>query len=133
MADEFAAEPQMPEPFQGTWCANGEIPGVHESSGYWPGPCKNPDPSPEIEIEITPTGVNSPDIRVSCEVRQVTKFDVCPWGMIYKNRERARALRSFQINPWGPGYRIVLQCTRAGTHKSASQSAFGQSEHRVST
>ena len=33
--------------------------------------------------------------------------------MIYKNRERARAPRSFQINPWGPGYHIVLQCTSA--------------------
>jgi hypothetical protein len=62
-------------------------------------------------MEITATKVNSP--AVSCVVRQVTKFDVCPWGMIFKNRERARALRSFQINPWGPGYRIALQCTNA--------------------
>jgi hypothetical protein len=37
-------------------------------------------------------------------------FPKNPWGMIYKNRERARALRPFQINPWGPGYHIVLQC-----------------------
>src|SRR5262245_54447751 len=44
-------------------------------------------------------------------IHKVTKFDVCPWGMIFRNRKRAQALRSFQINPWSPGYRIVLQCT----------------------
>jgi hypothetical protein len=33
--------------------------------------------------------------------------------MIFKNWKRAQALRSFQINPWGPGYYIVLQCTNA--------------------
>jgi hypothetical protein len=31
--------------------------------------------------------------------------------MIFLNRERARVLRPFQINPWSPGYHIVLQCT----------------------
>ena len=62
-------------------------------------------------VEITATEVKSPALSVSCVVRKVTKFDVCPWGMIFKNRERARALRSFQINPWSPGYHIVLQCT----------------------
>jgi hypothetical protein len=138
MADRaLAAEPQMPESFQGTWCGNGEFPG---ESSYYSGRCPKrepdpdrcydrssnpgytyyraecvikpePDPDPYFEIEITATGANSP--AVSCVVRQVTKFDVCPWGMIFKNRERARALRSFQINPWGPGYHIVLQCTNA--------------------
>ena len=50
-------------------------------------------------VEITATRVKSPALSVSCVVRQVTKFDVCPWGMIFRNRERARALRPFQINP----------------------------------
>jgi hypothetical protein len=84
----------------------------------------DPGPDPEIEIEITATEMKAigafadrtrrepiPAIPVSCVVRQVTKFDVCPWGMIFRNRKRAQALRSFQINPWSPGYRIVLQCT----------------------
>ena len=31
--------------------------------------------------------------------------------MIFRKRERARVLRPFQINPWSPGYHIVLQCT----------------------
>jgi hypothetical protein len=62
-----------------------------------------------IPMEITAQEVNTR--AFNCVVRRVTKFDVCPWGMIYKNRERARALRSLQINPWGPGYHIVLRCT----------------------
>jgi len=31
-------------------------------------------------VEITATAVKSPAISVSCVVRKVTKFDVCPWG-----------------------------------------------------
>jgi hypothetical protein len=123
MADRaLAAEPQMPEDFQGTGCYNKSATptGVTTAAairtilGQIRTGCvikPGPDPDPEIEIEITATKVNIPAISVSCVVRQVTEFDVCPWGMIYKNRERARALRSFQINPWGPGYHIVLQCT----------------------
>ena len=112
MADRaLAAEPQMPEPLHGTWCSDAGVPGLYGPSDYWNGPCKNPDGNPLVEIEVTSTQVNSRGGRVSCEVRKVTQFDMCPWGMIFKNRERARALRSFQINPWGPGYNIVLQCT----------------------
>ena len=61
-------------------------------------------------FEITATKVSIPALSVSCVVRQVTKFDTCPWGMIFRNRERARARRPFQINPVSPGYHIVLQC-----------------------
>src|SRR5215470_499264 len=109
MADRaLAAEPQMPEDFRGTWCGSDNASLRGEFGLY---SC----PADDSEIEITATGVTAevgnPAIPVSCVVRQVTKFDVCPWGMIYKNRERARALRSFQINPWGPGYHIVLECT----------------------
>jgi len=139
MADRaLAAEPQMPEDFQAIWCG-GPL-GFHEPSSYHSCPTKRSDPDadcydpnnarntywrpacvmepdpdldPNIKIEITATGVNFPAISMSCVVRQITEFDVCPWGMIFKNRERARALRSFQINPWGPGYHIVLQCTNA--------------------
>jgi len=76
---------EMPKEFQGKWCCN--------------------------HVNITATEVKSPELSVSCVVRKVTKLDVCPWGMIFRNRERARVLRPFQINPWGPGYHIVLQCT----------------------
>jgi len=138
----LAAQPQMPEPLQGTWCHDSGTLGFHGWSRYSPGPCPKPDPDrcydrtsnpgytyyraeclikpdpdPEIEMEITATDVttevNNPPVPMSCVVRQVAKFDVCPWGMIYKNRERARTLRSFQINPWGPGYHVVLQCTNS--------------------
>src|SRR5262249_54747981 len=62
-------------------------------------------------VEVTATGVKSPALSASCIVRKIAKFDVCPWGMIFRSRERARVLRPFQINPWSPGYHIVLQCT----------------------
>jgi hypothetical protein len=65
----------------------------------------------EITATDVTTEVNDLSGPMSCVVRQVSKFDVCPWGMIYKKRERARTLRSFQINPWGAGYHIILQCT----------------------
>jgi hypothetical protein len=116
MADRaLAAEPQMPESFHGTWCSNpGAALGFRGFSSYSSGPCDADYPEGS-EIEITATEitaeVNHPAVPMSCVVRQVTKFDVCPWGMIYKNRERARTLRSFQINPWSAGYHIVLRCT----------------------
>jgi hypothetical protein len=100
----LAAEPQMPEDFQGTWCLNGDLSNEPTLTVI---PCSET----QAEVEVAATKVNIPDIPMSCIVRQVTKIDVCPWGMIFKNRERARTLRSFQINPWGPGYHIVLQCT----------------------
>jgi hypothetical protein len=39
-------------------------------------------------------------------------FDrVAKHGEDLRNRERAQVLRPSQINPWSPGYHIVLQCT----------------------
>jgi hypothetical protein len=114
MADRaLPAEPQMPESFQGTWCVPSDSTGRLAELLSDVVSCLKLDTVPEIEIEITATNVNSPAISMSCMVRQINEFDVCPWGMIFKNRERARALRSFQINPWGPGYHIVFQCTNA--------------------
>ena len=103
MADSaLAAEPQMPENFQNTWCLNGDLSNEPTLTAI---PCSET----QVEVEITATKVNFP--AASCVVRKVTKFDVCPWGMIFRKRERARVLRPFQINPWSPGYHIVLQCT----------------------
>jgi hypothetical protein len=109
MADRaLAAGPQMPDDFSGYWCASSDFPKdawaayqVKEGGdcGDW------------SSVEITATGVKSPALSMFCVIRKVTKFDVCPWGMIFRNRKRAQALRSFQINPWSPGYHIVLQCT----------------------
>jgi hypothetical protein len=100
MADRaLAAEPQMPESFQGIWCYNKTpIPtGVPTAAairtilgGIGPGCGINydhPDPDPELEIEITATTVKTrafadrthleliPAIPVSCVVRRVTKSD----------------------------------------------------------
>ena len=99
---------EIPKDFQGTWCTSSDTLkddwSAYKSEGA---DCQDDFSS----VEITATRVKSPALSVSCVVRQVTKFDVCPWGMIFRNRERARALRPFQINPWSPGYHIVLQCT----------------------
>jgi hypothetical protein len=68
-------------------------------------------------FEITATEMRGSNLPVSCVVRTVTQFDVCPWGMIFRNRQRAQALRSFQINPYGPGYQIVFQCSNPDQSK----------------
>jgi hypothetical protein len=113
----LAAEPQMPESFQGPWCSNDNKPFLEldEPPSYRPldqPPAYGVPPCDlSIQIEITATKVNIPTAPMSCVVRQVTKFDVCPWGMIFKNRKRAQALRSFQINPWSAGYHVILRCT----------------------
>src|SRR5262245_44828312 len=96
---------EMPKDFQGTWCTGSDT--LKDWDGYNTEGADCQDNS----VEITAMKVGIPARSVACVVRQVTKFDVCPWGMIFRNRERARALRSFQINPWSPGYHIVLQCT----------------------
>src|SRR5262249_33472219 len=73
-----AAEPQMPKPPQGTWCPN-------EGSSYHR--CKF-----EVDMKIIPMEITAKEVNTrafNCVVRRVIKFDVCPWGMIYKNRERA--------------------------------------------
>ena len=107
---------EMPEYFQGTWCTDSDT--LKDWSGYNPEGAECQDNS----VEITATKVSIPALSVSCVVRQATKFDVCPWGMIFRNRERARALRPFQINPWSPGYYIVLQCKR-GSKQSETMGA----------
>jgi hypothetical protein len=105
---------EMPKDFQGTWCTTSDT--LKEWAGYEAADCQ------DNFVEITATKVSIPTLSVSCVVRQVTKFDVCPWGMIFRNRERARALRPFQINPWSSGYRIVLQCT-SGSKQSETMGA----------
>jgi hypothetical protein len=104
---DCALAAEMPKDFQGTWCTDRET--LKDMHAY------NPDGTGcqdnENSLKITAMEVKSPALSTSCVVRKVTKFDVCPWGMIFRNRERAQVLRPFQINPWSPGYHIVLQCT----------------------
>jgi hypothetical protein len=106
---------EMPKDFQGKWCTSRDTSLKEDWSAYNPegADCQDDWSS----VEITAAEVKGPTPSVSCVVRQVTKFDVCPWGMIFRNRKRALALRSFQINPWSPGYHIVLQCT-SGSEQS---------------
>jgi hypothetical protein len=108
LTTDRAVAAEMPKDFQGTWCTSSDALkddwGAYSTEGA---DCEGDFSS----VEITATEVKSSALSVSCVIRKVTKFDVCPWGMIFRNRERARVLRPFQINPWSPGYHIVLQCT----------------------
>jgi hypothetical protein len=107
---------EMPKDFRGTWCASSDT--IEDDwSAYEGADC----PDGYSSLEITATRVNIPALSMSCVVRQVAKYDVCPWGMIFRSRERARALRSSQINPWSPGYHIVLQCTRGSSKQSEAK------------
>jgi hypothetical protein len=94
LVGDCALAAEMPEDFQGKWCTSSNtlkddwhaynVEGADCSHDY-------------SSVEITATKVSIPALSMSCVVRQVTKFDVCPWGMIFRSRERARALRSFQV------------------------------------
>jgi hypothetical protein len=99
-----ASAAEMPKEFQGTWCSTSlTLKGDWRAHDLEHG-CDSDDRRP---AEITAAKVNIPALSISCVVRQVTHFDYCPYGMIFRNRERAQALRSFQIDD---GYHIVLQC-----------------------
>jgi len=105
---------EMPKDFRGKWCTDSNTLKDHWVANQWAA-YNHPEDADcrdnYSSVEITTTEVKSPALSVSCVVRKVTKFDVCPWGMIFRNRERARVLRPFQVNPWSPGYHIVLRCT----------------------
>jgi hypothetical protein len=108
---------EMPKDFQGTWCTSSNT--LNDDWDAYSA-AEGADCSDDYSsVEITATKVSIPALSVSCVVRQVTKFDVCPWGMIFRSGERARALRPFQINPWSPGYHIVLQCTSGSKQSEA--------------
>jgi hypothetical protein len=96
---------EMPKDFRGTWCTTND-----SLMGDWSA-SEGADCEGSSAVSITAAGVKSPALSLSCIVRKVFKFDVCPWGMIVRNRERARVLRPSQINPWSAGYHIVLQCS----------------------
>ena len=100
-----AVAAEMPKDFQGKWCSNFPIEDfvAHRDYECESGGHENP-------VEITATEVKGP--HISCVVRKITKFDACPYGMIFRNRARARVKRPGQINSWGPGYHIVFQCGR---------------------
>jgi hypothetical protein len=113
LVGDRALASEMPKDFQGTWCTSS-----HTLKDDWHA-YEGADCSDDYSsVEITATKVSIPALSMSCVVRQVAKFDVCPWGMIFRSRERARTLRSFQINPWSSGYHIVLQCTTSGSKQS---------------
>jgi hypothetical protein len=71
MADSaLAAEPQIPEDFQGTWCTErGTLTDTFAEGAYGGGPdCGNFN-----SFEVTATGVKSPALSASCTVRKVAR------------------------------------------------------------
>src|SRR5262245_34619409 len=81
---------EMPKEFQGysfqrPWCSTDILKELKDDldAARDIRPVSNGEPSDcedkRDSVEITATGVRSP--TVSCVVRKVTKFDVCPWGM----------------------------------------------------
>src|SRR5262245_7038598 len=76
MAD-CALAAEMPKDFQGTWCTSSDT-----LKDDWDGyDTEGADCVGDYRsVEITATGVKSLALSVSCLVRKVTKFDVCPGG-----------------------------------------------------
>ena len=72
---------EMPKEFQGKWCTESNT-----LEGDWDAYNAEDDLYCN-HVNITATEVKSPELSVSCVVRKVTKLDVCPWGMIFRNRE----------------------------------------------
>jgi hypothetical protein len=109
LAPEFALGAEIPKEFRGNWCAFSK-----DISGDWGAYSSEISGCDDFVITIDAADLKSADQSLSCVIRDVRRFDVCPWGMIFKNRERARKKRPFQINPWSPGYHMVFGCTDSG-------------------
>jgi len=103
----FAAE--IPKEFRGAWCASSK-----DVGGQWGAYSSEGSGCDDFAITIGAADLKSADQSLSCVIRDVRQFDVCPWGMIFKTRAQARQKRPGQINPWGPGYHITFECTGSG-------------------
>lgn len=103
---ELAMAADVPKEFHGNWCASSR-----NLKGDWGAYNSEESKCDSFKIAIGAAGLKALDQSLSCVVRDVRSFDVCPWGMIFKNREQARRNRPGQINPWSPGYHMVFECT----------------------
>ena len=99
---------EMPKDFQGTWCTNSDT--LKDDWGAYNSKDADCESNNYRPFELTATVVKSPALSLFCVVRKVIKFDVYPWGMIFRNRERARVLRPDQINPGAPA---ITSCSNA--------------------
>lgn len=106
---EFALATEVPEEFRGTWCATS-----NDINGDWGAYSPGTSGCDAFAIVIGAADLKSADQFLSCVIRDVRSFDVCPWGMIFKDRGRARKNRPGQINPWSPGYHMVFECADSG-------------------
>lgn len=108
-ASDKRPKAQVPDDFRGTWCASSR-----DLKGDWSAFSSEPSACDDFLIAIDAADLKSADHSLSCTIRSVKSFDVCPWGMIFKDRERAMKKRPHQINPWSPGYDITFDCTESG-------------------
>ncbi len=111
---QVALAAEIPEAFRGTWCATSK-----DIGGDWGAYSSNGSDCDVVAITIGTADLKSSDQSLSCVIRNAASFDVCPWGMIFKNRKQAQKNRPHQINPWSPGYHMVLECTGSGTRPEA--------------
>ena len=100
---------EVPKAFRGTWCSTSS-----DINGDWGAYSSETSGCDAFAISIGAADLKSADQSLSCVIREVRSFDVCPWGMIFKDRERAQKNRPGQINPWSPGYHMVFECTDSG-------------------
>ena len=109
LVPELAVAAEIPNDFRGTWCASSK-----DIGGEWGAYSSEGSGCDDFTVTIDAADLKSADQSVSCVIRDVRKFDVCPWGMIFKDRKQALKKRPNQINPWSPGYHMVFECTGSG-------------------
>lgn len=108
LTPESALAVEIPKEFRGTWCAQSK-----DIKGDW-GAYPTDSECDGFTLSITALDLKVADQSMSCVIRDVRKFDVCPWGMTFKDRQQARRERPGQINPWSPGFRLLFECTSSG-------------------
>ncbi len=97
---------EIPIELRGYWCARSK-----EFKGNW-GAFK----ADVAECDNFKLSISSSEMKIigqgsSCVIQNSSSFDVCPWGMIFKDRELAIKKRAGQINPWSPGFHLVFACS----------------------
>ena len=111
---EVVLAAEVPEDFRGTWCGTSK-----DINGDWHAYSSEASECDRAAIVIDAADLKSADQSLSCVIRDVRSFDVCPWGMIFKDRAQARKNRPNQINPWSRGYHMIFECTDSGKPSQA--------------
>lgn len=109
LAPECAFAAEIPSEFRGTWCAQSA-----DFTGEWGAYTADGADCDGVSVSISSSTITVARQPLTCTIQSSSRFDVCPWGMIFKDREQARQKRPGQINPWSPGFHLVFECSGAG-------------------